>query len=46
MGMNYAAFGGKNTFGKGSGITIHKFPPVKESALRKKWISAMKTKEF
>ena len=41
-----SAFGCLNRCKKNSGITFHKFPSIKRSALRKKWVMAMKRKGF
>ena len=41
-----SAYGCRNRSKKNSGITFHKFPSFKKAALRKKWIFAMKRKEF
>ena len=41
-----SAYGCLNKARKKSGITFHKFPSLKREAVRKKWIFAMKRKDF
>ena len=41
-----AAYGCKNRANHGSKVKFHKFPSIKKVDLRKKWILAMKRKEF
>ena len=46
MVQKCSAFGCLNKSKKNSGITFHKFPSIQREALRKKWINAMKRRDF
>ena len=46
MVQKCSAFGCLNASKKNSGITFHKFPSMKRTTFREKWIHAMKRKGF